>query len=116
MSVSGSNNLNASGGDERVARLARIEGRVQGVGYRYWAANQAESLGLDGYVRNLTDGSVEALLIGHPADLARMLTWLEDGPSAARVDRVIAQPPPDDAWRDWLGFKRLRTAPPGALA
>lgn len=69
-------------------RLLRVEGRVQGVGYRQACVQQAEALGLTGHVRNRRDGSVEVMLQG-PADaVARMQAWLHEGPPAARVDRV----------------------------
>jgi acylphosphatase len=71
-------------------QLFLVEGRVQGVGYREACVQQARALGLAGYVRNRRDGSVEVMLQG-PADaVARMLTWLHEGPPLARVDRVTA--------------------------
>lgn len=103
-----------TGGDhDVVATLARIHGRVQGVGYRYWTATKAETLNLRGYVRNLTDGTVEALLIGDRVDVARMLAWCEEGPSSAAVDRVVSGPPSAPMSLDYDRFRRMRTAPPG---
>jgi acylphosphatase len=65
-----------------------IEGRVQGVGFRYWTERVATKLGLVGWVRNRRDGSVEAVFSG-PADaIAEMLQRCHDGPPAARVDHV----------------------------
>jgi acylphosphatase len=49
-----------------VIRHVMILGRVQGVGYRYWAGQQASLLGLEGWVRNRRDGSVEAVFAGRP--------------------------------------------------
>src|ERR1700692_2194983 len=65
-----------------------IRGRVQGVGYRYWVEQQARALGLEGWVRNRRDGSVEALFAG-PADVvADMIALSRRGPSSARGDAV----------------------------
>ena len=66
----------------------RIEGRVQGVGYRAWTAATARDLGLTGWVRNRRDGAVEAVLQGAPDAVAVMLARCEDGPLDARVTRV----------------------------
>ena len=67
----------------------RIEGRVQGVGYRAWAADEARACGLRGWVRNRRDGVVEAVFAG-PADVvAEMLARCADGPPAARVSSVV---------------------------
>jgi acylphosphatase len=66
----------------------RIEGRVQGVGYRAWLADTAVAIGLTGWVRNRRDGSVEAVFQGDAAEVARMLRACERGPPAARVERV----------------------------
>ncbi len=66
----------------------RIEGRVQGVYYRAWTYETAQSLGLDGMVRNTGDGAVEAVFSGPAETVAKMLKLCEDGPEAARVTKV----------------------------
>ncbi len=63
-----------------------ISGRVQGVAFRYRTQSQAEGLGLKGWVRNLSDGRVEALFEGDDSDVNSMLAWCRKGPSLARVD------------------------------
>jgi acylphosphatase len=76
---------------ERSVRL-RITGRVQGVGYRAWAIDIATGLGLRGWVRNRSDGSVEALVIGDEDRVAAMIGRCREGPFAARViDVAVAQ-------------------------
>ncbi len=100
--------------DETVVTVARIHGRVQGVGYRYWTATTAEHLRLRGYVRNLTDGTVEAMLIGAPNDVARMLSLCEEGPDAAAVEQIVTGPPPQETPLIFERFRRLKTAEPGA--
>jgi acylphosphatase len=67
---------------------AYVDGWVQGVGYRYYVINNALALGLRGYVRNLSDGSVEVLAQGTRPNLERLLTLLQRGPSAAEVKGV----------------------------
>jgi acylphosphatase len=69
-----------------VARHLRIVGRVQGVFFRAWAQEQAGSLGVSGWVRNCSDGSVEARLEGEESAVDRMIERLSQGPSGARVD------------------------------
>lgn len=66
----------------------RIRGRVQGVYFRAWTRNQAISLGLDGWVRNCTDGSVEAVVSGPVSAVAGMLTAFHAGPPDAVVEAV----------------------------
>jgi acylphosphatase len=66
----------------------RIEGRVQGVGYRYWTERVAVALGLAGWVRNRRDGTVEALFCGPTADVAQMLAHCRDGPPGSEVTAV----------------------------
>ena len=66
----------------------RIEGRVQGVGYRAWTEAIATGLGLAGWVRNRRDGAVEAVFQGSPEVVADMLERCKEGPSAAMVTRV----------------------------
>ncbi|HXF04979.1 MAG TPA: acylphosphatase [Blastocatellia bacterium] len=72
----------------RVTRRFIISGRVQGVGFRYFALRQAERYGITGYVRNLDDGRVEVLAQGEEADVAAFLDVLRQGPPLARVTFV----------------------------
>jgi acylphosphatase len=65
-----------------------INGRVQGVWFRAWTAQEAESLGLDGWVRNRMDGTVEAAFSGEKNAVEEMLRRCHEGPRAARVDSV----------------------------
>jgi acylphosphatase len=74
-------------GDSRAVRV-RIEGVVQGVGFRYWTERVATELGLGGWVRNRRDGSVEALFCGPAQDVAEMLERCRDGPRSAHVSAV----------------------------
>lgn len=67
----------------------RIEGRVQGVGYRAWTVRRARGLGLGGWVRNRSDGSVEAVLQGAAEAVERMLEECRAGPAGARVTAVV---------------------------
>lgn len=70
---------------------ARIEGRVQGVGFRDWAARTAEVLGLSGWVRNRRDGTVEAMFGGPEAEVNEMLARCGSGPPLAEVIRVVTR-------------------------
>lgn len=65
-----------------------ISGQVQGVGFRYSAQQQARSLDLNGWVRNLPGGSVEAVVEGEPEAVGTFVTWAHSGPSGAVVDSV----------------------------
>lgn len=67
---------------------ALISGRVQGVGFRFHARRKALSLRLEGWVRNLPDGSVETRAEGTESALNAYLEWLHEGPTSAVVDRV----------------------------
>ena len=69
-----------------------IRGHVQGVGFRYFVVRHARRLGLCGYARNLGDGSVEVLAVGDAAALESLAAKLHQGPEAARVEAVQAQP------------------------
>jgi acylphosphatase len=71
----------------------RVRGRVQGVGFRYWTQEEAERLGLAGWVRNEPDGSVKALLSGADEAVAEMLERLHLGPRGAVVSDVEILPP-----------------------
>jgi acylphosphatase len=67
---------------------ARITGHVQGVGFRQSCRQVARSLGLDGWVRNRSDGSVEVFAQGSMESIDALVAWLWSGPSAARVTGV----------------------------
>lgn len=75
----------------------RIEGRVQGVGFRAWTLRRALARGLSGWVRNERDGSVSVLAAGPAEQVAAFAAELALGPAAARVEGVSeerAEPPP----------------------
>jgi acylphosphatase len=78
-------------------RQVTIRGRVQGVGYRYWVEQQATAHGLEGWVRNRRDGSVEALFSGPENVVSNMVASCRRGPSLARVDAVTEEPGNADA-------------------
>ena len=71
-----------------VIRHVTVRGRVQGVGYRAWVADEAEARALEGWVRNCRDGSVEALFAGPAHIVAEMIAACQRGPSLARVKAV----------------------------
>jgi len=75
--------------DRRAVRL-RIEGRVQGVGFRAFVEREAERHGLDGWVRNRRDGGVEAVVSGPAASVDAMVAACRQGPANARVDMLKA--------------------------
>ena len=65
-----------------------VRGRVHGVGYRAWVEHRAVAHSLEGWVRNIKDGSVEALFAGPEDVVAAMIASCRRGPSSARVDSV----------------------------
>lgn len=75
-----------------MARRAVVRGRVQGVGYRFWAMRGAQELGVNGWVRNLPDGSVETFAEGEDAAMEKYLARLRYGPLTGRVDDVAVEP------------------------
>jgi acylphosphatase len=84
----------------------RIKGRVQGVGFREWAIEEATSRGLSGWIRNRSDGSVEVLIAGPDATIKEMLGACTQGPPMAQVANIDIhnekEPPP-------AGFSRKPT-------
>ena len=76
---------------DRRAVKVRVTGRVQGVYFRGWTREQAETLGLVGWVRNEYDGSVAALIAGPRAAVEDMLRLLHEGPLDAKVIEVIVE-------------------------
>ena len=89
-------------GDDLTTLRLRIEGSVQGVGYRFFAVDEARKLGLDGWIRNRSDGSVEALVSGPTKHVESFVAVCMRGPSGARVTNVdmhMADPPADRGFR-----------------
>ncbi|HVT55229.1 MAG TPA: acylphosphatase [Xanthobacteraceae bacterium] len=71
----------------RIVRLL-IHGRVQGIGFRAFVEDRAFATGVEGWVRNRLDGSVEVVVTGEEAAMEAMLAALRQGPPVARIDRV----------------------------
>ena len=92
---------------QRAAIHLTVHGRVQGVGYRWWTEQAAARLGLDGWVRNRADGTVEILAIGGPAALEQFVQACRQGPSAARVAHIRRDEAADDGS---AGFEMRATA------
>lgn len=82
-------------GDTKCVRL-RIEGRVQGVGFRAFVEREAAARGLDGWARNRRDGGVEAVISGPRDDVDALIGACRSGPPSARVDmvKVLHEPEP----------------------
>jgi len=86
----------------RLARRYLISGRVQGVGFRFFVESAAVRDGIHGWVRNLPDGRVEALLQGTKEQVERMIKWCYRGPEEARVsDIAVAYEEASDEFRDF---------------
>ncbi|MCU0591163.1 MAG: acylphosphatase [Desulfobacterales bacterium] len=91
---------------ENVRARVVIDGRVQGVAYRFETQYAAERIGVNGWVRNRPDGTVQALFEGERARVEEMIAWCRRGPALARVTTV------DVSWEDYCGdlsdFRILR--------
>lgn len=89
--------------EETIERLEiRVEGRVQGVGFRHFTVQRARRLGVDGWVRNERDGSVRVVAEGSRESLEQLLEVVNTGPSTAHVER--AEPEWSRASEDLGGF------------
>ena len=82
-----------------------IHGRVQGVGFRASLAWEAQTQGITGWVRNRSDGTVEALICGSGEVVAAMIAWARRGPPGARVDRIEVEL----GQGDFTGFEQKPT-------
>jgi acylphosphatase len=88
-------------GNQKQAKLYRVRGRVQGVGFRYFVEHSAKALAIKGWVRNVDDGSVEVYAFGTPAQLSDLAGLLWQGPRWAEVRGVDES---DAALEDHAGF------------
>lgn len=94
------------------AKRLIIRGQVQAVGYRQWMVDQAQRLGLVGWVRNRADGAVEALVVGDTAAVEELLRACRRGPRLAMVASIeeeLAEPPEESDTEAGLsgGFHQL---------
>ncbi len=80
----------------KIAKKFSMVGRVQGVGFRYFAEHWASQLGICGYVKNLWDGSVEVYAIGDPVALEELKRQLAEGPRSAHVTSIMESDEPID--------------------
>ena len=92
-----------------MVRHYQVEGRVQGVGFRWFVHREAAEIGLHGWVRNTDAGHVEAVASGAPESLAELETAMQRGSRGSRVDRVIVHDLADDEGRT-LGPFRIEGA------
>jgi acylphosphatase len=74
--------------ERKLAKMYRVRGRVQGVGFRYFVEHSAQTLGIRGWVRNVDDGSVEVYAVGSVAQLSDLSGLLRQGPRWAEVRGV----------------------------
>ena len=88
-----------------VTRHLSIRGRVQGVWYRESMRQEAERLGVAGWVRNRRDGSVEAMLHGEVAQVEALIAWAWQGPPAAEVTDIVISA----GQGEFAGFRKLAT-------
>ncbi|MFZ5785839.1 MAG: acylphosphatase [Acidobacteriota bacterium] len=83
------------------ARRYIVEGRVQGVGFRYFVVREAQALGLSGWVRNMADGRVEVLAAGDDSALEVLAGRLWEGPRSARVSAMGVSDGDAPGWTDF---------------
>ena len=75
--------------DQKILHITlEVSGRVQGVGFRYSAQNEANKLGINGYVKNRPNGNVKLEIEGSAAQLNTMIRWCRTGPPLSRVEQV----------------------------
>lgn len=78
--------------DDHVARAVTVHGMVQGVGFRFSAVREAQRLGVVGWVRNESDGTVTGVFEGTADAVDALVDWCREGPGYARVERVEVEP------------------------
>ncbi len=89
---------------EKIGMHCFVSGRVQGVFFRASTCEQAKKLGLNGWVRNLSDGRVELEAYGSSDKIAELYDWLQKGPLMAKVESVTRKELP---WMEVIDFKKI---------
>ncbi len=84
-----------------ITRRLIVEGRVQGVGFRWFATRMARAFDVGGYCRNRDDGSVEIFATGTPANLDAFREQIGIGPDGGRVDRITSEECPIERFTDF---------------
>ncbi|WP_340106609.1 acylphosphatase [Rhodohalobacter sp. 8-1] len=82
----------------------RLSGRVQGVGFRHFTKQNAQRLNINGWVKNLPDGDVEAVFVGEEDNVNKMLEEMKKGPRSARVDDLSVDESSDKLDETFSGF------------
>ncbi len=82
-----------------------VQGRVQGVGFRWFVEREAGLIGLRGWVRNTEEGDVEVVAAGEAADLDRLRACLRRGPRGSRVDRLVERMLDDSEGEELSAFR-----------
>ena len=85
----------------RIARLIRVTGRVQGVFFRAWTAERARGLGVTGWIRNRSDGSVEAHVEGEEPAVLELVEQMRSGPPGADVSELASDDSPLENGQDF---------------
>ena len=85
-----------------ISRHMRIEGYVQGVGFRYAMETMARQLGVVGWARNCLDGSVEAIVCGNQRQIDEIIAWARQGPRLANVTRLEVSEAEDPQRNDFI--------------
>jgi acylphosphatase len=88
-----------------VAQTIRIDGRVQGVGFRWAAFSEAQRIGVSGWVRNLPDGAVQTFVQGERDRVEALVNWLRSGPPGADVECVMIEEAPIDPDADGFAIR-----------
>lgn len=89
---------------DKTQKHVKISGRVQGVGFRHFTRQNAQDLGITGWVRNERNGDVEAVLQGEEENVQKMIDRLRSGPRTARVDDINVQDGIGENTESYSGF------------
>ncbi len=95
--------------NNKISRHITATGRVQGVGFRHFTRQTARELNISGWVRNLKDGRVEAVVQGEPSRVEEMIQRFGQGPPAARVDDLEVREPDEHKVEVFGSFTVKRT-------
>lgn len=85
----------------KITVIAIVKGRVQGVGFRYFTAHEANKIGVEGYAKNLNNGDVEVLATGNKEKVQSLIQWLNRGPHTSTVNALKVV---EVEYRNYKGF------------